>query len=208
MQLVQDQELQVLAVAENRLVARLAPGQQQLQHHEIGKQDVRRCRLDLGPPCCILLAGIERNRNRFLLAGTAQPLVDLLKLAVGERVHRIDHDGTGASWLALGPGAQNPINDRQEVAQRFAGTGAGGDNEASAIARLRERIDLMPMKRQAAVLGVRGCTLVAKDGSAARMQLALIHQPPDTVAGLEARIELDHRLGPEPAGVVCRINRL
>ena len=68
-------------------------------------------------------------------------------LAVGERVHRIDDDGAGALRLAGGAGAHRGVNDRDEEAERLAGTGPGRDDEALPGRGLCHRLGLMAVER-------------------------------------------------------------
>src|SRR5438105_10951614 len=62
----------------------------------------------------------------------------------------------------------------------------------------------MPMKTDGAV----GSASIAEHALAAGEELVRIHQFADRAARLEARIELDHRLGPEAAGGVGGVDFL
>jgi len=63
----------------------------------------------------------------FRQARLVEELAELLPLAIGERVHRIDHDGTSAPLVAVGARADRRINDRYEEAQGLSRTGTGCD---------------------------------------------------------------------------------
>ena len=91
-QLVQHQEAQPLCSFNQAML--LGTGQDQLQHHIVGEQDVGRVLDDLGLLGIVLLPGVGGEAHR-LPAGrvaVAQELLQLAGLTVGQRVHRIDHN--------------------------------------------------------------------------------------------------------------------
>ena len=46
----------------------------------------------------------------------AEELLELLQLAVGQRVHRVDDDGARARRRIVGPGLEDRVDDRDEEA--------------------------------------------------------------------------------------------
>jgi hypothetical protein len=119
MQLVEHQEIETVGVGDDRAVERVLPGHQQLEHHEIGEQDVG---LRLANSLALLrafLARIASKRRPQMVgqSGLLDELVDLLALAVCQRIHWIDHDCPRARWLARLAGADRSINDRNEKAE-------------------------------------------------------------------------------------------
>ena len=63
MQLVKHQELQSLGVADDFLIEWILPGQDVLEHHIVGEQDVGRIILDLLPFFITFLARITRKSD-------------------------------------------------------------------------------------------------------------------------------------------------
>lgn len=73
----------------------VGPGEHQLQHHVVGEQDIRRVVAQLLASAFVLLAGVASKSNRFSVFAVAvnQEFFELVELAVGQGVHRIDDDG-------------------------------------------------------------------------------------------------------------------
>jgi len=92
-----------------------------------------------GIPC-------EGRPQVFGQAGLVEEFVELFPLAVGERVHRVDHDGPRAPFFTGGTGADRRINDRYEEAEGLSRTGAGRDREALPRRGFRDRLRLMPVE--------------------------------------------------------------
>ena len=92
MQLVEHEESQSLRRAYQRRIERT--GQDQLEHHKVREQNVRRVMPDLLPIRLRLLTGVSREGHRRVALGIAvrQELGQLTALAVRQGVHRIDDD--------------------------------------------------------------------------------------------------------------------
>jgi hypothetical protein len=73
--------------------------------------------------------------------------VELFALAVGQRIHRVDHDRPRGLLLAGGACADRRVDDRYEKAERLSRTGAGRDREALTRCGFRDRLHLMSVKR-------------------------------------------------------------
>ena len=124
MQLIQHQEFQPLGIADHLLIERILPGKDVLQHHVVREQDVGRIVLDLLPFLIALLTRVTRKGDPWAVGiAKAQILLQLLQLAVAQRIHRVDHNRPNALLLiARLTSFQHPIDDRNDVAQRLAGT--------------------------------------------------------------------------------------
>src|SRR5690606_27161305 len=83
----------------------------------------------------------------------AQVLDQLLALAVRQRVHRINDDGPGSRRRIMLLGAQDGIDDGEEKAERLAGAGTGGDDEALALPRKGNGLFLVTIEPDREVLG-------------------------------------------------------
>jgi len=116
-QLVEDEEAQASTVADDPAVDLVLPGHQQLEHHEVGEQDVRRSVCDLLSLLAILLPCVARDADRPLTAYVREELVELLELTVGQRVHRIDDDRAGPSLAAGRSPGEHSVDDRNEEAE-------------------------------------------------------------------------------------------
>ena len=92
--LVEDQEFEVFAIADRPLVEFVLPGQQQFEHHEVGQQDVRRVVGDAPALLLVFLAGVALVGDAVRLRDILEIAVEFADLAVGQRVHRIDDDGS------------------------------------------------------------------------------------------------------------------
>ena len=117
MKFVKDQEAQAFGVGDDLLINGVLPCQQQLQHHEVGQQDIRRVGLH---GLALFGAFLPRETAEGYGPGSGvgtQKLLEFFQLAVGERVHGVDHDGAGA-WLRIKClGFQAGIHHRDEVRQ-------------------------------------------------------------------------------------------
>ena len=119
----------------------LLPGEQELQHHEIGKQDIRGRFGDRFAGFVGLLTRIagELYQTRRVSGEFAK----LLLLRVRQRVHRIDDNGTRPTRSARRPLAQNLIDDGNEEAQRLARASAGCHHIADARGGSLDRLYLV-----------------------------------------------------------------
>ena len=121
-QLVEHEEPEPLGRSHELAV--LDAGEYQLQHHVIRQKHVRRVVAELFSRLTSFLSRVagEPHRRLTLRIGCVDELSELLVLAVGEGVHRVDDDRLDA---APGAAAQHAVNDRHDVAKALAGTGAG-----------------------------------------------------------------------------------
>ena len=105
--LVEHEEIEALGIGDDGPVERVLPRHQQLEHHEVGEQDVGLAARMRSRSSWRLLARVAgEGRPRCLWqAGLLDEFVELLELAVGQRVHRIDDDGARARLLPGRAGA-------------------------------------------------------------------------------------------------------
>lgn len=95
------------------------------------------------------VAGKGRPQSVWQLGLIEKLLLQLLHLAVGQRVHRIDDDGAGARRFTGGTRPDRDFDDRHKEAERLAGPGSRRHREALAPGRLRNCLRLMTMKPDA-----------------------------------------------------------
>ena len=173
--------------------------QDEFKHHEVGEQNVRRVFPNLALLGVGLLAGVapERDRGTF-----PQKLLQLQFLRVGEGIHRVDDDGANASARPL---AQHAVDDRDEVAERLAGTGAGGDDVTVTGGGDLDRLLLMAVQAQWRARGV-GDARAPKDVGTARVKHVARDEVFDTVARFERGVELDQRGRPDAVAVELSLN--
>ena len=121
-QLVEHEEPEPLR--RSHQLAVLDAGEHQLEHHVIRQEHVRRVVAELFSRLTSFLSRVagEPHRRLTLWIGRVDELSELLVLAVGEGVHRVDDDRLDA---APGAAAQHAVHDRHDVAKALAGTGAG-----------------------------------------------------------------------------------
>ena len=177
-------------------LAVLASGEQQLQHHVVREQDVRRIASDRLARRSSFLPGVPSKANEGLALRVApvDELAELLVLAVGQRVHRVDDDGLNA---AAGTAPEHVIHDRHDVGEALAGAGAGRQYVGLALLRLENRLALVLMQEEllAAVVGVG--LVDPEDLRAFPVEYSQLDQFIDRAAGPERRVELEERLRPE-----------
>ena len=188
-ELVQDEEPKASAVADDPAVDLLLPRHEELEHHEVGEEDVRRLVGNPLPLVLVLLSGVAGERDRPVSRHLADELVELLHLGVGERVHRVDHDGAGARFRVRPPCDQHVTDDGDEEAERLPGPRAGRHHEALARCGERDGLLLVLVERQRP-------TLRAEDVGTAGIEHAVRSQGGDVRSALVARVDLDERLGP------------
>ena len=117
MQFVEDQEAQALRSPHQFAV--LAASEQQLQHHVVGQEDIGRLFADGFPDLPFFLPGKQRKPHRRLTLTVAlfQEFFQFFRLAVGQGVHRIHHDGLNALARTT---SQDVIDNRDDVRQAFS----------------------------------------------------------------------------------------
>ena len=204
-QFVQDQKLQTLAMLDHSPIHVLIAGQNQLEHHEVGEQDVGRIVGYLVALSLAFLARVARyGEGGLALWITMQELVQFFQLAVGQRIHGVDDDGARAFLRVCRFGFQNAVNDGHEERQRFAGAGSGGHDVALVFLRLGQRLQLMDIQVQVRCMAF-GLSS-AEDVGAMRVQNALLRQLLDSALALVVGVDLDQRLGPVTATVIFALN--
>ena len=152
-----------------------------------------------------LLSGVPRERDRPLARDVVEVLVELLALAVGERVHRVDDDGACAPPAPRPLLGQHRVHDRDEEAQRLARPRARRDDVAAPLRRNRDGLLLVLVQRER--LAGRGprARRRAEDLGAARVERARGDEGVDRRRAFVVRVDLDERLRPV---AVLRVDRL
>ena len=140
------------------------------------------------------------NRTGALAFGKA-PADEFLKLAVlaiGQSIHRINDDRRyAAPWFF----SQDVVNNRDDVRQALSRTGAGRQDVIASAAGNADGFLLVSMQSQRLAEIVELGLLDAENLAAGFMQDAFVDQLVDGSAGLERRVELNERLGPEQSGI-------
>ena len=173
------------------------PGHQELEHHKIGQQDVGLGLADADPFVFAFLPGVpcEGRPQVFPQAGLVEELGQFLPLAIGERIHRVDHDRPRALLFAGGAGADRRVDDGYEKAQRLSRTGTGRDREALSRYGFRDGLHLMPVKGDRLPVD-------PKDASHVRVERPISNERLDRGALLEMRVDGDQRLRPKALACV------
>ena len=108
----------------------LRPEQHHLQHHVVRQQDMRTFNLDALLVRIALLSGVLCEADWHIVTCTlfiGEPhRFERLKLAVHERVHRVDHDSPDTLLGMIA--AEDCIEDRDKVGQAFTGAGTARDD--------------------------------------------------------------------------------
>ena len=100
--------------------------QHQLGHHVVGQQNLGRMVLDLFFFFAAGFAGVASEGDRRVGVVLLFEFFQRAELAVDQGVHRVDQQG--ADMFVLRVGSEELVDDRDEVGERFAGAGAGGDD--------------------------------------------------------------------------------
>ena len=140
----------------------------------------------------------------------AEELAQLLLLAVGQRVHRVDDDRRDpAPASARLPGAEDVIDDRHDVREALARAGAGRQDVVLAGARGADGVGLVAVQPQR-LAGAAGLGLLAdaEDPAALGVQEPLTDEVVDLTARLERGIQLERRIGPQQALVEIMLDVL
>src|SRR5262249_42086647 len=128
-------------------------------------------------------------------ARLAHVLLQLLELAVGEGVHRVDHDRPGAPGWIRALGGEDGAHDRDEEAKRLSGAGPRRDDEAFAVFGDGDRLFLVLVERQRS-------TIRAEDVGGAGVEGATGDEGGEALPRLVARVDLDEWIWPEAPGRV------
>jgi hypothetical protein len=193
-QLVEDQELKAPGGLDDGPPL-LGPRQQQFQHDVVGQEDVRWGLLDLLAFLERLLAGVagEADGGPALRVAVAQELFQFAPLAVGQGVHGVDDDRLDALPAAA---AEDVVHGRHDVGQRLAAARPGSEDVGQTRPGHANGLGLVAVEAEGVARGI-GPRLTAEDAAALRVQLASGDQLVDRLPGLEGRVQLDQRLGPQ-----------
>ena len=145
MQFIEDEKPEAGTVPDDLAVEVILPGHQELEHHEVGQQDVRRVGRDALPFLVALLARVplELDWARDVRPEVVEVLLEFLELAVRQRVHRVDDDRPGPLGGIVIAFTQDCIDDGDEETERFARTCPGRDNETLPLVGKRQGFGLM-----------------------------------------------------------------
>ena len=113
--LIQDKKPQPGTVTDDLFVDGVLPRHQVFEHDEVGQQDVRRIVGNDFTHRAVFLPGIAREGNGFRRY-VLEKLLQFLHLAVCQRVHRVNDDGSSARRGIGCLLAQDRINDRDKEA--------------------------------------------------------------------------------------------
>ena len=195
MQLIQHQELKSLAVFHHAPIHFVEAREDVLQHHEVGEQDIGRFIRDGAAFRLAFLAGVALDGEGAVLWRIAmQKLVELFQLAVGQSVHRINHNGSGTCFAIGVLGLEKAVDDRDEKGQGLARPRSGCDHIALAFLAFGQGFHLVFVKMQGTWLAFRLPNL--KDVCAGRMQDPLRHQILHCALTLIIRVDLHQRFRP------------
>ena len=114
---VENEEPKALAVADDTSVDVFLPRHEQLEHHEVGEEDVRGLVCNPAPLVSVFLSRVAGERAPPVSRHLVDELVELLHLGVRERVHRVDHDGVRTRFRAPPPCGQHVADDGNEEAK-------------------------------------------------------------------------------------------
>ena len=151
-ELVEDQEPESLGVFADRLVGLVEPRHDQLEHDVVGQQYVGRVLRDPIALLPGLLPGVASERDRLAAFAVTKPqiLLQLLALAVSECVHGVDDDGGDALGGVAGAASpQHVVDNGDEVGERLAGAGAGGQDVVLEPSRDFDGVGLVPVQQEA-----------------------------------------------------------
>jgi hypothetical protein len=148
MEFIEDQEIQPLSVLDNLLVVATLSGHEQLEHHKVGKKDVRFSVPNSLSVCSIILAGVAGEGGSQMIGQSrmAEEFLQLLHLAVRQGVHGVHDDGSGPRLLSRHPSPDCSVKDWDEETHGLARPGPRRNNKALALVRLGYRLLLMAMK--------------------------------------------------------------
>ncbi|HRI06173.1 MAG TPA: hypothetical protein PKW35_00080 [Nannocystaceae bacterium] len=198
MQLIEHQEAQALAVADHLAIELVLPGHQQLEHHEVGQQDVGRVVGDASALLAVLLTRVTLERDGLVALDVRYELVEFLELAVCQRVHRVDDDRPCAARGALPLLGEHRAHDRDEEAERLARARACRDDVALALRGEDDGLLLVLVEGERRSVG-------AEDVGGARVEGAVRDERLEVQPALVARVDLKERVRPEAP---LRVDRL
>ena len=188
-ELVEHQEAQALRGLDQG-AALFRAGEDQLQHDVVRQQDIRRIRHNAFLLFVGLLARVTLKRHRPSAVGIAQfqKLLEFAHLAIGQRVHGIDHDGLDAPAIAT---AQHVVDDGDNVGQALARAGASRQDVVVAALRRANGVFLVLVQPEFPANTAFGLVLVLpEDSPTLLVENTLIYESFNSAARLERRIEL------------------
>ncbi len=191
-----------------------APGQDQLQHHVVGHQDMGRVNPHFVPRFFIFLSGILAiadgkdiahdlsefpdlfgkafatlfeggSRGQFPFEVVAFVFPEFLMLRVDQGIHGINDDCLGFPGQR-GFGAEDRIEDGGDVSQRFSGAGARGDDELLPFCAQRDGLFLVFVK-----------LIAIEDILQFVMQQSGLHEMLNGLSLFKGRVKLDQWVGPQ-----------
>ena len=118
MQLIEYQEVQTLGICDYLAIILALSRHEQLEHHEVGQKDVGLAGANSLAIGCVILSGVARKRGPEVLGKfrLVDELLQLLHLAVGQGIHWIDDDGTGAPLFSSDARTHGSVEDGDEEA--------------------------------------------------------------------------------------------
>lgn len=171
------------------------PGEDILEHHVVRQQDVGTPIQDPLPGLGQVLPGVPVEGDRPAIHGYSpfEILLQLVELAVRQRVHGVDHDRRDAVRAGV---TEDGIHDRHDVGKAFTGSRAGGEHIAAAVPGRLDGFPLVPIQRQRPPAGIAGIPLDPEESAAVGVQQTCADQFVDRAAGGERRVERDPRVRP------------
>ena len=207
MQFIQDQKFQPLAVFHHPPVDVLEAGQNQLQHHEVGEQDIGGVVSDGLTFLGLFLSGVAGHGNGALAGCQAiEEFVEFLQLAVSQRIHRIDDDGASAGPGVLVLGLEDPVDDRNKKGQGFTRSCARGDHIALVLVGLGQGFQLVGIEDQG--LGLPRPLAKLKDFRAGGVQFTRLGQFLDGTFALIVGVDLQEGFRPITARDILPLHLL
>ncbi|OPZ75192.1 MAG: hypothetical protein BWY82_00377 [Verrucomicrobia bacterium ADurb.Bin474] len=115
MQFIEHQKREPAAIVHYLAVNLLIAGEDELEHHVVGQQNIRRVIRDALARGCVLLSGVAFDGDRLSrVCQIPQELVDFFMLAVRQSVHRVNDDGAGPGFRIGFFGSEDVINNGNE----------------------------------------------------------------------------------------------
>ncbi len=200
MQLVEDEELQSLCCLDERGPF-VGAREDEFEHDVVGQQDVGGIGQDGLAFCVVLLARVPLERDRGSAAvSVLQELAELLNLTVGQGIHRVDDDRLDALAAAF---PQDPIDDRDDVGQRLARTGTGGQHVGVAASSYLDGVTLVTVQKYRRRPWVLLVGLGPEDPSTSAVEESGLDQFIDAAARGEAGVQAEP--GVRPLSAACAL---
>ena len=194
MQFIQHQELKVPGGLDEMLTLPW-PGENQLEHHIVGQQDIGWVVQDLVPGLFVLLACVPGEPDGRLALGEAwaEEFLHLSELAVGQSVHRVDDNGLNALAAAV---LQDVVHDGENIGKALAGPSSGSQDIVHIPVGAGECLFLVPVQPQVCANGVLSGFATAENFPAGWMQAATGDQLIDSWSREKGGIELNQGFWP------------